>query len=145
MEEKRTKILVAVDGSDNSMRAVEKAKEYGDLFNGEIGLITVLKPLAVGNYSYISPEDLEDPETFKQSGNAILEKAIETFGKKRDRISRKISVGDPANEILREAKKGHYDLIIMGNRGLGLFSRSFLGSVSNKVLNHADSNVLIVK
>lgn len=145
MEEKRTKILVAVDGSDNSLRAVEKAKEYAEIFNGEIALITVLKPLVVGNYGYINPTELDDPTTFRQSGNAILEKAIEIFGDNRDQISRKISVGDPANEILREAKKGHYDLIIMGSRGLGLFSRSFLGSVSNKVLNHADNNVLIVK
>ena len=45
----------------------------------------------------------------------------------------------------KEAKEGDYDLIVMGSRGQGAFSKALLGSVSKKVLNHAEKNVLIVK
>ncbi|MGO1470886.1 MAG: universal stress protein, partial [Tissierella sp.] len=57
----------------------------------------------------------------------------------------KLRRGDPADAIIKETEKEDYDLVVMGSRGLGTFSRAILGSVSNKVLNHVETNVLIVK
>lgn len=42
-------------------------------------------------------------------------------------------------------KVGDYDLVVMGSRGLGAFSRAMLGSVYNKVLNQVNANVLLIK
>jgi nucleotide-binding universal stress UspA family protein len=53
--------------------------------------------------------------------------------------------GDPADEILRAIEENNVDLIVMGNRGLGGFSRTFMGSVSMKVCNHAPSTCITVK
>ena len=53
--------------------------------------------------------------------------------------------GSPAQKIVEFADKNGIDLIVMGNRGLGAFSRTLLGSVSNKVINTAKCDVYVVK
>lgn len=56
-----------------------------------------------------------------------------------------IRQGDAAEEIIKYAEEIGSSLIIMGNRGLGTFTKAFVGSVSEKVLTHACCSVLIVK
>ena len=53
--------------------------------------------------------------------------------------------GNPADEILRAAETNKADLVIMGSRGLGTFSRAMLGSVSTKVCHYAPCTVITVK
>lgn len=55
-----------------------------------------------------------------------------------------VAEGDPANEILKNIDREGSDLVILGARGLGALQRIFLGSTSQKVLNHAPCSVLIV-
>ncbi len=145
MTNKKMNILLAVDGSENSERAVLEAKRYGQLFDVEITLLTVLIPIANQYYTYIAPPMLEEPHQSKEIGEAVLKEATKMLALSKERVHPKIEYGNPADVILREAEVGDYDLIILGSRGLGLFSRSFLGSVSNKVLHHTKTNVLIVK
>ena len=54
-------------------------------------------------------------------------------------------MGDIANEIITMAEEEKFDLIVMGSRGLGGFTRALLGGVSQKLVTHVDANVLIVK
>ena len=54
-------------------------------------------------------------------------------------------IGDPAEEIMKVVAKHHADLIVMGAKGLGTIDRILLGSVSMKVLQYANSPVLIVR
>ena len=54
-------------------------------------------------------------------------------------------MGSPAEEIVNVAEDRGCSLIIVGNRGLGAFSRTLLGSVSNKVINASKISVLVVK
>lgn len=51
----------------------------------------------------------------------------------------------PADEIVKTAKEGEFDLIVMGHRGLGRVKEFFLGSVSDRVADEAHCPVLIVK
>ena len=53
--------------------------------------------------------------------------------------------GNPGEQICKFADEKDVDFIVMGNRGLGAFSRTLLGSVSNKVINHSKKSVLVVK
>lgn len=145
MTKKQKKILLAVDGSENSKRAVLEAKNYGQLFDVEITLLTVLIPIANQYYTYLAPPMLEEPHQSKEIGEFVLKEASKLLALPKEQVHPKIEYGNPADVILREAELADYDLIILGSRGLGLFSRSFLGSVSNKVLHHTDKNVLIVK
>lgn len=57
----------------------------------------------------------------------------------------KLARGNPAYEICSEAREGRHDLVVMANRGLGEIKGYLMGSVSNRVVRHAGSCVLIVK
>lgn len=145
MEKKGMKILVAADGSDNSERAVIEAKKFGEVFGGEVTILTVIKSIVVGHYAYLEPPKEDENEKLEEAGELILSESLKIFDDFKGEVKTKIRKGNPADEILHEAEEEEYDLIILGSRGLGVFSRSFLGSVSNKVLNHTDTNVLIIK
>lgn len=138
------KILVTTDGSANSERALIEAKKYADLINGRITILTVTDPIAMLGSSY--PELSErDSNLFRTVGEYHLDEALKVIDDFEGDVDTKLKDGSPADEILKEAENGDYDLIIMGRRGIGVFSRRMLGSVSNKVLNHTDTNVFIIK
>jgi nucleotide-binding universal stress UspA family protein len=65
----------------------------------------------------------------------LAERGIESKMKMED--------GDPAEEILAEAKAGGYDLVVVGSRGLGPVGRLLLGSVSTEVVENARCPVLV--
>ncbi|HYR60842.1 MAG TPA: universal stress protein, partial [Nitrospiraceae bacterium] len=54
-------------------------------------------------------------------------------------------LGKPAEEIMKVASKQHADLIVMGAKGLGAIARFLLGSVSTRVVQHANCSVLVVR
>ena len=54
-------------------------------------------------------------------------------------------IGKPAEGIMQAASKQHADLIVMGAKGLGAIDRFLLGSVSTRVVQHANCAVLIVR
>lgn len=144
MKEKAERILVAVDGSDNSERALIKAKKHRDLVNGEITILTVVDPISIGIYRY-SELSQQDFNTLKSVGESVLNESLEIIDDKQGRANTILKKGSPADEILKEAEDGAYDLIVMGSRGFGVFSKSILGSVSQKILNHTEIDVLIIK
>lgn len=144
MEEKTLKILVAIDGSKNSDRAVIEAKTYGECVGADVTLLTVMKPIATMYYGNIELSKVDD-ENIEKSKNEILDNALNEFKDYPNAVHTKLRKGNPANEILAESEEGAFDLIVMGSRGLGAFSRTILGSVSNNVLNHAEMNVLTVR
>ena len=73
----------------------------------------------------------------------VLRKAKKT--KPDIEVSTKLLEGRPADKIVEAAKEGEFDIIIMGNRGLGGVKEFFLGSVSDRVADEASCPVLIVK
>ena len=144
MDDETKKILVAMDGSKNAERALIEAKEQGEHSEASITILSVIKPVFLPYYgkSEISKQDREEIE---KSREELLKRSLELFEDYPGALETKIRKGDPAEEILEESEDGNYDLIVMGSKGLGLFTRSLLGSVSNKVLTHTKTNVLIVK
>lgn len=145
MIEKKKKILVAIDGSDNSERALIEARKQADKFNAAITILTVLDQSFALHYANVKPPKINDNETREEAGKAILDKALTFFEDFEGEVMTTVRNGSPADEILEELEFGEFDLLIMGSRGLGVFSRTFLGSVSNKVLHHTKTNVLIIK
>ena len=81
----------------------------------------------------------------KKESLLLLDQALKVFDGFTGEVKTLFRNGDPGEEIIEEAEKGDYDLIIMGSRGRGIFTRTILGSISNKVLNHTNKNVLIIK
>ncbi len=140
------KILVAVDGSENANRALEAAKNIGVCRNSEIVILYVIgclrncHPYAI-DYHY----EAEINRVLLEQGKKIVEEAEKGFEAYEGKVSTYVRCGDPGKEIIDLAELEKCDLVIMGSRGLNAFSRAMLGSVSNKVLNHIDISVLIVK
>lgn len=135
------KILVATDGSANSERAILEAKRDAECTGGEITVITVVSDKSrVAGYGPLPSDD-----RYKEGSNLALEEAVKLLGDFKGKMQTKLKKGNPADQIINVAEEGYYDLIVMGSRGQGTFSRTLLGSVSNKVLNHTNTNVLIVK
>lgn len=137
------KILVASDGSENSKRAIVRAKDHAGYLDGKITILTIVEPFV--QYEVVGYEPIPVDDLSEKDGKAILRDSLKSLGDFKGQVDTKLRKGNPADEILKEAKEGEYDLIIIGSRGLGTFSKTILGSVSNKVLHHAKTNVLVVK
>ena len=88
---------------------------------------------------------LEINKVFSQQAKGTLDEALKFFEGYEGEVETEVRLGDPAQEIIDFAKEIDVDLVIMGNRCLNAFSRVMMGSVSNRVLNHVESSVLIVK
>ncbi|MDN6168388.1 MAG: universal stress protein [Lactococcus lactis] len=145
MDERTKNILIAVDGSKNSKRALSEARRYADMAGAEIMILTVLENNFDFSMGLSKDSKAKEKEEQKKVGEAILKEALEFFEDFDGDVHTSIRFGYPASEVLKEAEENKINLIIMGSRGLGAFSRTFLGSVSNKVLNYSDSDVLIVR
>ncbi|SHH47836.1 Nucleotide-binding universal stress protein, UspA family [Anaerosphaera aminiphila DSM 21120] len=135
------KILVPIDGSKISETILETVEEIGEKFRAELILLNVINDinLQTGFYS----NDLYEYESDKSQ--EILSEAKEELSDYPYKVSLVSKNGKAYEEIIKLADEEDVDLIAMGNRGLGAFSRTLLGSVSNKVLNHSNKSVLIVK
>ena len=144
MDVENKKILVAMDGSKNAERALLEAKEQAEYSEATVMILSIIKPIFLPYYGKTEMSK-RDQVNRRKSREEMLTRSLELFEDFPGVVNTKIRHGDPADEILEEAEEGEYDLIVMGSKGLGLFSRTLLGSVSNKVLNHSQKNVLIVK
>ena len=139
------KILVAADGSKNSVKALMEAKKLAECTGANVDIIHVVKNLIRRPYLGINDESLDSMKDLEGLGKKILDDAAKLFDDFPGEVNHKLRTGTHADVIIQEEKENEYNLIVMGSRGLGTFSRAMLGSVSNKVLNHSDIDVLIIK
>lgn len=135
------KILVPIDGSEYSMRALERAQELGEFYKAEITLLTVIES---GRFLSVDfKQDIIDLGV--KAGQELLRKGSEVLEGYQYGSKSTYRIGDIANEIITMAEEDEFDLIVMGSRGLGVFTRALLGGVSQKVVSHAHTTVMVVK
>lgn len=139
------KILVPVDGSKGALLALERAKEIGAALGSEITLLTVITNLMNNPYFIETEYKKEINDVFSEQADDTLNKAMEVLDGYPKEIKKEVRIGDAAQEIIDYVEEEEFDMVIMGNRGLNAFSRVMMGSVSNRVVNHVESSVLIVK
>ncbi len=140
------KILLPVDGSECSMRAVDHLLTHISWFREvpEIHLLHVHPPIPIGRVqAHIGKETLheyyrEDSQEHLTAAQARLD-AAERFH------TTHIHVGMPAEVISKMASELHCDLIIMGAHGRGVLANMVMGSVATRVLHMANCPVLLVK
>lgn len=136
------KILLAVDGSENSLRA---AKEVGDLARAMKSDVRILVAFD-GIPSYLGEPNLERViEAHMKESQAIVQKAQGALGRIPGEIHTEIIEGSPAETIINVAKTRGSTVIVMGSRGLSSIAELVLGSTSHKVVSHAPCPVLIVR
>ena len=135
------KILVPLDGSKYSDKALLNACKIVDRFDSQLVLIYVVEKSI--------PVNLLDRKEYlkilRKFGKKTLEKANDVLLKKGITAKTLLKEGNIVSEIEKAAKNEKCDLIIVGNKGLGSVARFLLGSVSNKLAQHSPFSVLIIK
>jgi nucleotide-binding universal stress UspA family protein len=137
-------ILVGIDGSAHSQRALEWAAKEAALHHVSLTVLTVhqaVRGFWGGTLHYSGDESLT--EKARQAAQAETDKILSGLGDARpESVTVKAIEGIPAETILDE---GHdADQIVLGSRGGGGFSRMLLGSVSSTVVEHAQVPVTIL-
>lgn len=135
-------ILLAVDGSENSIRAGKQAAQLASLITGVE--VTVLY---VSDFNEDSNEEVHDGGSveFELSRKKKIQPVRESLEREKIYYKTEIMHGRPAPVIIELANDGNFDLVVIGSRGLNPISEMVLGSVSHKVVNHVRCPVLVVK
>jgi nucleotide-binding universal stress UspA family protein len=142
------RILVPLDGSEYSEKAVDYAIGLAKKFSSEIVLVHVVQSTAavVTGPEVLGPSLLLDlKKRLEENGHRILSSAEERARKEGVKASSKMDYGNPADRIVNAARDEKADLIVIADRGLGSVARFFLGSVANQVSHHASCPVLLIK
>jgi nucleotide-binding universal stress UspA family protein len=137
------KILVAVDGSKPSLKAVQTLIDHADWYRQrpEVELITVHLPVPpVGR---VPKSQLE--RYYLEEGQARLEAAKKKLDSAGIAYKPHVLVGPVAEGIVKHAKDKRCDLIYVGTRGMGAVGAALIGSTALKVLHIAETPVLLVK
>ena len=141
------KILVPVDGSQNSMEAVKVASQYAKTAKADVYLMTVT-PFISGLDLEISAGAMESLNaSMKSRGEEVLSKAQGILTAEGISVKTILSSSiSAADDIVGFAEKEKVDLIVIGSRGLGgKATRFIMGSVASRVVSHAPCNVYVVK
>jgi nucleotide-binding universal stress UspA family protein len=130
------KLLVAVDALEHSAFALDKAAEVAAAEQAQVVVLSVIAPDARGTKS-------GGHVGMPPHADEALGQALAYFADHGITAETKVAHGDPADEILREAGEGGYDLLVVGTRELGPIVGRMLGSVSRKVVKHAPCPVIV--
>ena len=137
------KILVPLDGSEHSGRALETSIQLAKKLDSKLGLLTVYSMTGV---SAPSPDmAVIATEAAYNSCKKVLAKAEQKVRSEKIEVETEFAEGNAVKEIVKKAKEGKFDLIVMGARGLSTFKKILVGSVSEGVIKSAPCPVLIVK
>ena len=157
------KILVAVDGSENSVKALDFALEMCEKYTATLTIVNVSEQPAIASTTTIShaigviPQDITtmSPQNMllyskeiEKTHQEILKKALEHAQKVKPNIpiSTKLRIGEASSEIVTEAKESKSDVIVMGHKGIGKVKEILgLGGSSEKVAHLAHCPVIIVR
>jgi nucleotide-binding universal stress UspA family protein len=154
------KILLPIDGSEHSRRAVEFAAYLGTSLGknlADLALLRVISGRYMGRYMpYIDyrAEILKLSDSFKEFKKQHIEKIVKPSVDEGEKILRDLGIGinieklivegDPAHEILRIAEERGFSTIVMARRGLSEIIEFLLGSVTNKVVHGASRQTVYV-
>jgi nucleotide-binding universal stress UspA family protein len=135
------RILVPVDGSENSDRAVRFA--IGLLDGGALHLLNVQPQLGGAVRTFIGKADLD--AFHREEGEKALASALEIAREAGVAAEKHISVGRPGEHAAEFAERVGATLIVMGTRGHTGLAGVLLGSVAQDVIAHAKVPVCLVK
>lgn len=135
-------ILLAVDGSEHSLRATDEVVKIARL-SGDSHIDVVL----VAEFSKAKRDVIH--ATGKEELDVARRKKVlpATDKLKENNLSFTVEIlhGEPGPTIVDHANQGNFDLLVIGSRGLNVFQEMVLGSVSHKVVKRANCPVMVVK
>jgi len=135
-------ILLAAEGSENSLRAANEAIKLAKCSSNSI-----IEVVMVTDFD----KSMQDILHAQSSDSLLLERKRKISNVeqllKREQVNYKITLlkGSPGPEIVRYANEQKVDLLVIGSRGLNVLQEMVLGSVSHKVIKRVNCPALIVK
>ena len=135
-------VLVAFDASPEAELALAHAVAMAHVYHAKVTIVAVVPPPPL--LAWQAPGGMRGIHEAEQQE---LDKALRAAA---DGVPDDLSVttqlldGDPARELLRVARDGAYDVIVMGSRGRGRMTTALLGSVSNRLMHDADVPVIVI-
>jgi nucleotide-binding universal stress UspA family protein len=137
------RILVAVDGSESSLKAARMAVDIARRFGAKLTLVHVVPRLLLPPdvYGLTIAEVEKEHRAYADTLLDKSESALDTAGLE---TSRTVLYGSPAEAIAEEAAAGDVGLVVVGSRGHGAVARMFLGSVSDRLVHISPKPVLVV-
>ena len=142
------KILVPVDGSQTSWKALDTARSLAEKYDGRLLVITVMIPYGSGSFLQMSLDQTlidQNNAAMKKAGFATLDMAKDKLGSYAGDVEYLEETGNPAELILEKSREDGCDSVVMGSRGLSGITEFLLGSVSSKVSQYAEVPVFVVK
>lgn len=137
---KLDRIVVAVDGSDNSLAAVDWAANLADATGAEV--------VAVHALGLLERMDADEPVPAQPHRDEIRRRFETTWCAPLDRAGVRwrhlVRDGNPVSVVLAVAEEEHADLVVLGSRGLGGYPELLLGSTSTQVAQRSPRPVTIV-
>lgn len=141
------KILVPVDGSEQSSRIIARLLHMIALYKDEVELhlLNVQYPMPYGGRisTVIGHEQIE--KYHHEQGNDALKKSRAALDAAKVAYKHHIVVGDPAEAIIKFAREQDCSQIFMGTQGMGAVSGMLLGSVASKVVHLSTIPVTLVR
>jgi len=138
-------IVVGIDGSTNSGRALEWAVQEAAIRQVPLRVITIFRQAishwGAGPVTY--PQEHAVAIQARKAAQDATDKALALAGDTRPKSVTVESFGGiPAEELVNASKDA--DMIVVGSRGAGGFARLLLGSVGSQVVHHAHCPIVIV-
>jgi nucleotide-binding universal stress UspA family protein len=129
------RVVVGVDGSDNSMRALDWAAAQADRTGAVLEIETAYEP----GYVFVTHDEIQ------RSMERLVDKAVARVAELAPRVVTRTETHEqsPAMALI-EASEGA-DLLVVGSRGLSGFAGLVLGSVSQKCCLHARCSLAIIR
>ncbi|MFX1380106.1 MAG: universal stress protein [Promethearchaeota archaeon] len=154
------KILIGIDGSEHSYKALLKTIELQKLFKSKVVVFHSIEHHAEPSgmfmapsygvphvYSISSPDIQRIKEVYEKNAQAIIDRAKVIFMEQGIEVeTRLVYEFDPISYIKKMVEKENVDLVIIGSKGThSLFAEILLGSVAEKVLRHIPCDILIIR
>jgi nucleotide-binding universal stress UspA family protein len=142
-EDAMTRIVVGIDGSEPSVRALEWAIDAARLHQSTVEAVHAWEILRTGADAFGAV--VFDPTPPTDNARLMIDAALESIDTTglRSPVTRRVSTDSPAAAILRASEGA--DLVVVGSRGLGGFKGLLVGSVSQQVARHAPCPVVVVR
>jgi nucleotide-binding universal stress UspA family protein len=138
-------IIVGIDGSTHSERALEWAVREASMRQVPLRVITVFRR-AISHWgagAITDPQDAEVIVRARQAAQDATDKALARAGDTRPKsVTVEAFGGVPAEELVNASRDA--DMIVVGSRGTGGFARLHLGSVGSQVVHHAQCPIVII-
>lgn len=138
------KILVAVDGSEASLKGTRKALEWGKPFGAAVTLIYVVPPMVLpGDAPWARMDEIHASEL--KRGEKVLAETLAAAGETPLKVSTRSVLGPAAETISEVAEAEDCDLVVVGSTGKGAVKRMLLGSVADRLVHTCTKPVLVVR